>query len=51
MKTTKQRFYEAPKAEVIVVETQGVLCASGGEATSGVTGTGGTQFGTNVGSW
>lgn len=28
MKTTNQKVYEAPKAEVIEIESQGVLCAS-----------------------
>lgn len=28
MKQTKQRMYEAPKVELIEMETQGVLCAS-----------------------
>ncbi len=52
MKTTKQKVYEAPKAEVIEIESQGVLCASGGgETSTGITGQGGTQFGTNGGSW
>ena len=51
MKATRLKVYEAPKAEVIEIESQGILCVSGGEATSGVTGTGGTQFGTNGGSW
>ena len=30
MKTTKLKVYEAPKAEVIEIELQGILCASGG---------------------
>ena len=51
MKTAKLKVYEAPKAEVIVIESQGVLCASGDASTSGITGTGGTQFGTNPGNW
>ena len=29
-----RRPYEAPAVEVIVIETQGVLCSSGGAATS-----------------
>ena len=29
MKQTKQRMYEAPKVELIEIETQGVMCASG----------------------
>ena len=28
MKTTNQKVYDAPKAEVIEIESQGVLCAS-----------------------
>ena len=28
MKTTNQKIYESPKAEIIEVESQGVLCAS-----------------------
>ena len=52
MKTKKLKRYESPKAEVIEMESQGVLCASGdGQATTGITGSGGTQFGTNGGSW
>ena len=31
MKNTNNR-YEAPQAEVIAIESQGVLCASGGSA-------------------
>ena len=31
MKTNQSR-YEAPKAEIIAIEHQGVLCASGGGA-------------------
>ena len=38
MKNTNNR-YEAPKAEVIAIESQGVLCASGGGASgAGITG-------------
>jgi hypothetical protein len=40
MKTTKQKVYEAPYAEVIAIESQGVLCASAGAVTT--TGGGGT---------
>ena len=29
------KVYEAPKAEVIEMEAQGVLCASGGETSQG----------------
>ena len=39
-KNTNKR-YEAPKAEVIAIESQGVLCASGGSQMS-TTGGGGT---------
>ena len=34
MKATKQKVYEAPKAEVIEIVSQGVLCASSGMSTS-----------------
>ena len=53
MKRTNQKAYESPKAEIIVIECQGVLCASGGGApTSGITGNGGISFGTNnQGGW
>ena len=30
MKTINNKHYEAPKAELIAIEHQGVLCASGG---------------------
>ena len=52
MKNTNKR-YESPKAEIIVIECQGVLCASGGGSqTSGFTGNGGISFGTNnQGGW
>lgn len=30
MKATFLKVYEAPKAEVLEIESQGVLCASGG---------------------
>ena len=33
MNKTKLKTYESPKAEVIVIESQGVLCASGGTPT------------------
>ncbi len=36
MKQTNPKTYEAPKAEVIEIESQGVLCGSGGgESTQG----------------
>ncbi len=51
MKTTKQKVYESPKVEVIEIEAQGVLCASGGAATSPGTGGGTTDmnYGTGYG--
>jgi len=49
MKNTNKR-YEAPQAEVIVIEMQGVLCASGGTPSTGLKGNG-FQFGTNDGQW
>lgn len=39
MKTTKQKVYETPQAEIIEIESQGVLCASGGAASSAGGGT------------
>ena len=47
-KTIKR--YEAPRAEVIEVEYQGILCVSDGGGGDGITGTG-FQFGTTSGSW
>jgi len=47
MKQTFLKAYESPKAEVIEIESQGVLCASGGETSTGFSTTGGLQFGTN----
>ena len=41
MNKTKNQRYEAPKAEVIEIETQGVLCVSAGADTS--IGGGGTR--------
>ena len=38
MKTTTKR-YEAPQAEIIEIEPQGMLCASGGVATNAGGGT------------
>ena len=35
MKQTNPKTYEAPKAEVIEIESQGVLCASGESTPSG----------------
>jgi hypothetical protein len=34
MKTTNQKDYESPMTEIIAIEFQGVLCASGGAAFS-----------------
>ena len=36
-KSLKRQSYEAPQAEIIVVETQGILCASAGDGTKGGT--------------
>ena len=47
MKTTKQKLYEAPKAEIILIETQGVLCASEPSA-SVSTGAGGGTTNMNI---
>ena len=37
MKATKQKGYAAPKAEIIVIESQGVLCASAADGSKGGT--------------
>ena len=37
MKASKQKVYEAPMAEVIVIESQGVLCASVADGSKGGT--------------
>ena len=52
MKTTNRKRYEAPKAEIIEIGPQGILCASagGGGDDGNLTGTG-FQFGTSSGSW
>lgn len=51
MKVTNKR-YEAPQAEIIEIEHQGVLCMSGGPSTStNPTGNGGIQFNTTGGGW
>ena len=47
MKQTNLKAYESPKAEVIEIESQGVLCASDGAA---ATAGGGTQN-MNMGSY
>ena len=53
MKTTNKR-YEAPKAEVIAIETLSVLCASpgggGGDTSTNPTGNG-LHFDTEYGTW
>ena len=49
-----RRTYEAPQAEVIEIESQGVLCASGTPSPSTSTnpvGNGGIHFGTSNGQW
>lgn len=38
MKATKQKVYEAPKLEIIEIESQGVLCASAPAASTGAGG-------------
>ena len=52
MRKTNKR-YEAPLAEIIEIESQGVLCASGGGASAAMNfnGNGGVHFGTDGGSW
>ncbi|MBR0175813.1 MAG: hypothetical protein IJQ11_00080 [Bacteroidales bacterium] len=37
MKATNQKVYEAPKAEIIEIETQGVFCASSAGGSRGGT--------------
>ena len=49
MKTTKLKVYEAPKAEVIAIESQSVLCASGGGASFSTGGGTTTNMGINNG--
>ena len=34
-RSTKRQGYEAPQAEIIAVETQGILCTSAGGGTRG----------------
>ena len=52
MKVPTQR-YEAPQTEIIEIESQGVLCASGGGASAAMNfnGNGGVHFGTDNGNW
>ena len=45
MKQTFLKAYESPKAEVIEIESQGMLCASGGETSTRFSTTRGLQFG------
>ena len=49
MKTQKLKVYEAPKAEVIEMEAQGVLCASG--PVNGFSDGTGVQFGSHSVGW
>lgn len=55
MKVSKQKVYEAPKAETIAIATQSVLCASGATPTPTpaptTPGGNGFQFGTDSGNW
>lgn len=44
MKQTFLKVYESPKAEVIEIEPQGVLCVSADETSTGFSTTGGLQF-------
>ena len=46
MKKNNRKRYEAPQVEVIEIESQGILCASGGVATNAG---GGTESMTMVG--
>ena len=39
MKKNNRKRYEAPQVEVIEIESQGILCASGGVATNAGGGT------------
>ena len=53
MKQPFLKAYESPRAEVIEIESQGVLCASGPETSPGFsTTTGGLKFGNgDIGNW
>ena len=52
MKKKTLKAYESPKAEVIEIESQGMLCASGGETSTRFSTTGGLKFGNGGnGSW
>ena len=50
MKKTNQHRYETPKAEIIEIESQGILCASASQ-TATTPGGNGFQFGTQNGQW
>lgn len=51
MKHNNLKRYETPRAEVIVIECQGVLCTSaGGDTATGPTGNG-LHFNTTNGTW
>ena len=49
MKHTNLKAYESPKAEIIEIESQGILCASADTSTG--PGGNGFQFGTSNGQW
>ena len=51
MNKTKKHRYEAPQAEVIEIESQGILCASGGAATNTGAGGGTTNMGITGYDW
>ena len=51
MKKNTFKHYEAPKMEVIEIENQGVLCASGGGAQPQNFNGNGFQFNTRDGVW
>lgn len=52
MKNITKPRYEAPKAEIIALEHQSVLCASAPGPSTSTNPTGnGLQFGTSNGSW
>ena len=51
MTNNKHQYYEAPQAEVIEIETQGVLCMSAGGPSPAGPGGNGFHFGTDAGNW
>ena len=51
MKNITKPRYEAPQAEIIEIEHQGVLCMSGGPSTSTNPNGNGFHFGTDNGQW